>query len=120
MNQTLIDIVTVIILFNGSVHEEATILNTFDMIYEQVEYEFNWWLKLPRDFESSRKGDCSDASYLAQNKLARYNITTIRRGGTAECGGNIVYHSWLEYNSKAFDVRQWGRCKNFKVNGYIQ
>jgi len=81
-----------------------------------TEYEFNWWLKPPRMFESSRKGDCTDFAYASQRKLFKYGISTRRMHGMATCYGQRVRHDWLIWNNKDYDG---GVCDSFERGARI-
>ena len=116
MNETLMQMMTLVLLLNGSVDQEATINNTFEVIINNTQYEFNWWLKLPWLFELTRKGDCTDFAYISQRKLFKYGISTRRMHGMAICYNKRVRHDWLIWNDKDYDG---GVCHVFERGAII-
>jgi len=107
-----------LVALNGTVDVDATIIETFDMIETNVEYEFNWKPQSMVRFEYFRSGDCTEAAKFVQVKMLKYGVRVDKVYGHADCWNGTGYermlHDWVEWNNTAYDVRGWGDCKNYR------
>lgn len=111
--------IATLILNSTYVDAQATIENSFQLVYDKVEYEYGYEVKSLDELEISRTGDCSEAAKFVKSKVVRYGINVKYRFGIADCWNGTAFtqtkHNWVEYKGKAYDVPQWGACHNHMV-----